>query len=215
MTIEKLIKIQSELKSPKNQFNKFGNYNYRSCEDILEAVKPLLIKEGLFMTISDEVVLIGSHNYVKASVWIIGKDFEHSVNAFAREPESQKGMSDSQITGSSSSYARKYALNGMFCIDDTKDADSMDNSKIVPKTESKTETKQYLNNDERPWLNDKQFKAVCERAKNDLSVIDKTIDAFKIKKIWFNELIEIKRNAVNSKMDNEIFPDEPTQEPPF
>lgn len=131
---DKLLNIQSELKAPKNQRNNFGGYQYRSCEDILEAVKPLLKENGLTLVISDEVVNIGSHNYVKALASL--QDSEgHSIEAtaYAREAETKKGMDDSQITGSTSSYARKYALNGLFAIDDTKDADSQDNRTQAPK----------------------------------------------------------------------------------
>jgi C1A family cysteine protease len=134
---EKLIKIQSELKAPKNQRNNFGNYNYRSCEDILEAVKPLLKAQGLTITISDTVENIGNHNYVKATATISDGTDKIEVSAYAREAETKKGMDDSQITGSTSSYARKYALNGLFAIDDTKDADSQDNRSQAPKTPQK------------------------------------------------------------------------------
>lgn len=117
-----LNKIQKELKAPKNQYNNFGKYSYRNCEDILEAVKPLLGDATLI--ISDEVVNIGNHNYVKATAILKNGDEIESTTAYAREAEEQKGMNDSQITGSTSSYARKYALNGLFCIDDTKDSDT-------------------------------------------------------------------------------------------
>ena len=122
--MNKLIEIQAELKAPKNQKNTFGKYNYRSCEDILEAVKPLLKNHGCTLTISDEIVLVGTRVYVKATVTIKDGKVTESANGFAREPESQKGMNEAQITGSASSYARKYALNGLFLIDDTKDADA-------------------------------------------------------------------------------------------
>ena len=122
--METLIKIQGELKAPKGQFNKFGNYKYRSCEDILEAVKPLCIKYDALLTLSDDVVQVGNDIFVKATVAIKCDGSEKSVSAFAKHSTSQKGMSDSQITGSASSYARKYALNGLFCIDDTKDDDT-------------------------------------------------------------------------------------------
>ena len=124
--MKNLIKIQSELKAPKNQRNNFGNYNYRNCEDILEAVKPLLDKYECTLTISDDIVEVGGRVYVKATARFndIKSGINSSVSAYAREPEQQKGMSESQITGASSSYARKYALNGLFLIDDTKDADS-------------------------------------------------------------------------------------------
>ena len=121
---EKLRAVQSALKAPKGQENKFGGYKYRSCEDILEAVKPLLAQNGLALTISDEVVMVGERYYIRATAMLTDGDQVHSVTAQAREPESRKGMDEAQVTGSSSSYARKYALNGLFCIDDTKDPDA-------------------------------------------------------------------------------------------
>jgi len=121
-----LANVQKELKAPKNQFNSFGKYNYRSCEDILEAAKPLCLENGLILNLSDTIKNVGPSNYVEATATVI--DIEtgemHSVTASARESVTKKGMDDSQITGSSSSYARKYALNGLFSIDDTKDADT-------------------------------------------------------------------------------------------
>lgn len=123
--IEKLIAVQSGLEAPKGQFNKFGNYSYRSCEDIIEAVKPLLKENGLALNISDEIVMVGDRVYVKAVAKVVdGNGASQSATAYAREPDARKGMDESQITGSSSSYARKYALNGLFAIDDNKDADS-------------------------------------------------------------------------------------------
>ena len=125
---QKLIEIQAELKAPKSQFNKFGGYNYRNCEDILEAVKPLCAKHEIVPLLSDEIVLVGERYYVKAVAKVTDGKEEIATTAFARESKDKKGMDESQITGSASSYARKYALNGLFCIDDTKDADFMDNS---------------------------------------------------------------------------------------
>jgi hypothetical protein len=140
---EKLLKIQSELKAPKSQFNSFGKYKYRSCEDILEAVKPLLAREGLTLTLSDEMEAIGNRNYVKATATLTSPETsrfvspvtgttitdailreEVKVTAYAREEEVKKGMDGSQITGAASSYARKYALNGLFLIDDAHDSDA-------------------------------------------------------------------------------------------
>ncbi len=121
---DKLLKIQKELKAPKNQYNKFGNYAYRSCEDIVEAVKPLLHAEGAVLVIADEVVCVGGKNYVKAMARVSDGKVAFEVTAYAREADTQKGMNEAQITGSASSYARKYALNGLFAIDDTKDADA-------------------------------------------------------------------------------------------
>jgi hypothetical protein len=116
--------IQSELKAPKGQFNQFGKYKYRSCEDIVEAVKPVLRKYNFALIITDDIVLIGERYYVKATAKISNGTITYSATAFAREEETRKGMDGSQVTGSASSYARKYALNGLFAIDDTKDADS-------------------------------------------------------------------------------------------
>lgn len=127
--MENLIKIQSELNAPKNQFNSFGKYKYRSCEDVLEALKPLLLKYNCVLTINDEIVQIGERYYIKATATITDWEKKESVSAFARESEEKKGMDSSQVTGATSSYARKYALNWLFLIDDSKDADTMDNSK--------------------------------------------------------------------------------------
>ena len=121
--------IQHKLKAPKGQYNSFGKYNYRSCEDILEGVKPLLKEHNLALLIDDEIVQIGERYYVKATAKITDGREIVSATAYAREPNTKKGMDESQITGATSSYARKYALNALLCIDDTKDADTMDNSK--------------------------------------------------------------------------------------
>lgn len=121
--------IQHKLKAPKGQYNSFGKYNYRSCEDILESVKPLLKEHDLALLIDDEIVQIGERYYVKATAKITDGRECVSATAYAREPDTKKGMDESQITGATSSYARKYALNALLCIDDTKDADTMDNSK--------------------------------------------------------------------------------------
>lgn len=121
---EKLTNIQKDLKAPKGQYNSFGKYKYRSCEDILEAVKPLLAANGCYLTLSDSVEFIGNRFYIRATATISDGENDIRVSAMAREEETKKGMDGSQITGTASSYARKYALNGLFCIDDTKDADS-------------------------------------------------------------------------------------------
>lgn len=123
--MKELVSIQQKLNAPKEQFNRFGGYKYRSCEDILAAVKPLLGENECTLTITDEMVLIGNRIYVKAMAKLTNKDGQsETATAFAREEEIKKGMDAAQITGSASSYARKYALNGLLCIDDTKDADA-------------------------------------------------------------------------------------------
>lgn len=127
--IERVIAVQSQLKAPKNQRNDFSGFNYRSCEDILEAVKPLLKAEGLCLTITDDIVMIGDRYYVKATATLTDGERSLPNQAFAREPEERAKMDGSQVTGSASSYARKYALNGLFAIDDTKDADTLNNGK--------------------------------------------------------------------------------------
>lgn len=127
MTIyEKLAKIQSTLKAPKSQYNAYAKFYYRSCEDILEALKPLLAEAKATLTIGDELELIGNRYYVKATVRFIDLENDAQImnTAYAREDDTKKGMDGSQVTGASSTYARKYALNGLFCIDDTKDADA-------------------------------------------------------------------------------------------
>jgi len=125
MTIHEILQaIQTELKAPKSQVNKFGGYKFRNCEDILESVKPLLAKHKASVTCSDEMVEIGGRFYIKATATLYANGESTFTTAFAREPEIKKGMDESQITGASSSYARKYALNGLFAIDDTKDADT-------------------------------------------------------------------------------------------
>ena len=140
---EKLAAVQSALKAPKSQYNKFGNYNYRNCEDIIEAAKPLLKANGLLLTMSDAIENIGERFYVKATATVIditdGNMF--FVEAYAREEKEKKGMDGSQVTGASSSYARKYALNGLFAIDDTKDSDTTNTGdEKEPAKEVKMET---------------------------------------------------------------------------
>ena len=147
--IEKLLNIQLELKAPKNQRNNFGGYNYRSCEDILEAVKPLLKANNCTLTISDELVNIGERYYIRATARLTDAENAGSYYeniAYAREAETKKGMDESQVTGACSSYARKYALNGLFCIDDVKDADAtnthgVESAITVRKEEPKAEAK--------------------------------------------------------------------------
>lgn len=123
---QKLLNIQEKLNAPKNQKNTFGNYNYRSCEDILEAVKPLCVAEKAAVLLNDEIMFVQGRFYVKATATLVDCESEEKIQttAFAREADAKKGMDDSQLTGCASSYARKYALNGLFCIDDAKDADT-------------------------------------------------------------------------------------------
>ena len=142
--MKELISIQSELKAPKSQYNKFGGYKYRKAEDILEAVKPLLAKQKCTLIITDDVVLIGNRIYVKATATIKNEKGEcETTTGWAREEETKKGMDGSQITGASSSYARKYALNGLFAIDDNADSDTTnDGQHQASQQQSQTQTQQ-------------------------------------------------------------------------
>ncbi len=145
---EKLSKVQSELKAPKGQYNSFGKYKYRSCEDILEAVKPLNAKHGVVLTVGDEVVEIANRFYVKATAVFVDIESGEKITntALAREDDAKKGMDGSQITGTASSYARKYCLNGLYCIDDTKDADTDEyrHQQERKPQESKPQERQYV-----------------------------------------------------------------------
>jgi hypothetical protein len=141
-TKSKLTQIQSKLKAPKGNYNEFGRYNYRSCEDILEAVKPILSEINAAITITDEIILVGDRYYIKATAQLFFDNcVAHFCTAYAREELTKKGMDAAQITGSASSYARKYALNGLLLIDDTKDPDTRDNtSPEAQKVPSKTKS---------------------------------------------------------------------------
>lgn len=140
MLSEKLVKIQSELVVPKSRHNSFGNYSYRSLEDILEAVKPLLSREGLVLTLSDTIELIGDYHYVKATARLTDGSHELIATAYAREAVERKGMDVAQITGASSSYARKYCLNALFLIDDTQDPDTEEYTKMKQEHQNKAVT---------------------------------------------------------------------------
>jgi len=163
MIHDKLIKIQGTLKAPKGQFNAFGKYKYRSCEDIVEAVKPLCVSEGVVLTISDEIVMLGTRYYVQATAQVSDGKETISVKGFAREAEIKKGMDESQITGAASSYARKYALNGLFCIDDTKDADSDEKHEVVSQ-----------------FINDKQKGTLLDMVTDSGANLSKLVAFFKI-----------------------------------
>lgn len=175
----KLVKVQNELKAPKSQYNSFGKYSYRNCEDILEALKPLLNEVKAIVNISDEIVLIGERYYVKATVKFIDAETGEVVeaSAMAREEETKKGMDASQLTGSTSSYARKYALNGLFAIDDTKDADTTNtHGKENVKSLSEAQLKRmyvigknagYENSKVDSMINQKYSKKACDMTKEE------------------------------------------------
>lgn len=172
--LNKLCRVQTKLKAPKSNFNSFGKYKYRSCEDILEAVKPILANENCTVNLSDEIVLIGDRYYVKAVATFMdctdGKSV--SVSAFAREEETKKGQDGSQITGTASSYARKYALNGLFLIDDTKDADTDEHAQIVKNGAEKDTSEPLATNAEK-----KVFYDRCSQLGVDYKVVAKQAGA--------------------------------------
>lgn len=160
----KLAAIQQALKAPKGQYNSFGKYHYRSCEDIVEAVKPLCAKNECVLTVTDAVVDISGRVYVMATatLWDCTEEKSMSVTAYAREPKDKKGMDESQITGMASSYARKYALNGLFCIDDTKDADT-DEAQVLRQEKGNSTASQkkvFLCEDCGMPISERRFKGV-------------------------------------------------------
>lgn len=162
---EKLMNIQTQLKAPKNQRNLFGKYNYRSCEDILEALKPILASVKATVTLSDVVELIGDRFYIKSTTTLTDteKGEKIEVSAYAREDETQKGMASAQVTGSVSSYSRKYSLNGMFCIDDTKDSDATNEH-------GKSAPKQYIAPTNKPPYKAQQPKEESNGVLNDKQI---------------------------------------------
>lgn len=160
----KLMDVQQTLNAPKNQYNSFGKYNYRSCEDILEGLKPCLKAAKACVQISDEIVVMNERYYVKATAMFIDAETGETVTntAYARESADKKGMDDSQVTGATSSYARKYALNGLFCIDDVKDADTRDN---------RDESKKKTNSAKASAAQMKRIADQCEKTGTNPSLV--------------------------------------------
>ena len=187
--MKELISIQQELKAPKGQYNSFGKYHYRSCEDILEAVTPLLGKYNCFLNLSDQIEMIGERFYVKATATITNSENKSVVaTASAREQENKAGMDASQITGSASSYARKYALNGLFCIDDTKDADTMDNTSEGKATPAAPAAEKKEDN--RPWMSEKNLNDIIERINGgDVAVADLAYEHYRMKKEYREKIV--------------------------
>ena len=182
----KLSFIQQQLIAPKNQYNSFGKYNYRSCEDILEGLKPCMKETGTAVTVTDEIVQIGDRYYVKATATLFDNETGECVfnTAYAREDDGKKGMDVSQVTGATSSYARKYALNGLFCIDDVKDADSRDNRQ--KEAEEQQQAEQQQKELENSVINEVKVKALLARCKKE------GVDPEKIKKLYrVNDLAEL------------------------
>jgi hypothetical protein len=185
----KLASIQQTLKAPKGQVNTFGKYKYRSCEDILEAVKPLL--GDLVLTISDDIVEVGGRVYVKATASLSSGSGNVSTTAFARESETKKGMDESQITGAASSYARKYALNGLFCIDDTKDSDATNQHDIKPSVSA------VLNGSQQPTAPN-EYDELVDKLYNSIQAIKTGIeinDLVMSKEAW-DELTDEEKEGI-------------------
>lgn len=192
--MKELIEIQSKLNAPKGQYNSFGKYKYRSCEDILAAVKPLLKETNCTITMSDNVELIGTRFYVRATATLINSAGEKEVTTgFAREDETQKGKDGSQITGSASSYARKYALNGLFAIDDTRDTDSLNNTANPPQS-SPTPNEQFSAY-AKPAIEQAQTSEDLTRIYNDYPDLQKSS--------VFLSALTARRKALGIKKSNE------------
>ena len=199
----KLQAIQMELKAPKGQYNSFGKYYYRSCEDILEAVKPLCQKYNAVLTITDEIVVIGDRYYVKATAVLTDLEGDGDVieaEACAREADSKSGMDASQITGSASSYARKYALNGLFCIDDVKDADDPSQ----PQRSKASETRGEQPQEQKAWKKEGGKTYVlsgngeyCELSRFSMKSLQKIVNDDKYKSIKWDIAKSIKEKQAN------------------
>jgi hypothetical protein len=202
---EKLLNVQAVLKAPKGQYNSFGKYNYRNCEDILEATKPLLKEHGLTLKLSDEIELIGDRFYVKSTVIVtdIETGEKDSSCGYAREEENKKGMDGSQITGASSSYARKYALNGLFCIDDNKDSDSTNthgkdgkSSSGGSKTEGKTSVTTISENQI------KRLYAIASKAGYDAEKIKSMVQTKYKKEV--KELVKVEYDHICNGLEGKV-----------
>lgn len=191
---EKLILVITELKAPKGQYNNFGKYKYRNAEDILEAVKPIAAKYGLYPKLTDEPILVGDWHYIKATASITDGVTTEYADAYAREPLSKKGMDESQISGTASSYARKYAMNGLYQIDDTKDADSDEYKKQVDSAKPKKVTK--IQADALQMKIDKLAILVTEKTGKEVS------GAAMAEKVTENKFLEV---IPLSKLDTEQY----------
>lgn len=195
---DKLLAVQCELKAPKSQYNSFGKYSYRNCEDILEAVKPLCEKHKAVVFLSDEIEMIGNRFYVKATATFVDVESLDTppivVTAYAREEESKKGMDGSQVTGASSSYARKYALNGLFDIDDTKDSDTTNTGDNQP---TQSQTKKQPTTPPKAQKGDNALSEVTKAAINASLLTYKKATGIEVKKT-----LEIIQSSLGFSVDN-------------
>ena len=187
--ITKLAFIQQELSAPKNQYNSYGKYNYRSCEDILEGLKPCLKNAGCALTISDELVVIGERYYVKATATLHDCESDKSVSniAYAREELTKKGMDASQITGAASSYARKYALNGLFCIDDVKDNDTNERKKEIDAKRKEAEEQAKAEAEQqkiaKQLIDEAKVNALITRCESENVPVEKILKLYKVESL--------------------------------
>jgi hypothetical protein len=209
--MNKLVEFQVKLKAPKGKFNSFGNYNYRSCEDILEAVKPIIHPEGFYLIFEDAVVQVGERYYFKAEAILTNGEEKFTGTGFAREEEGRKGMDASQVSGSASSYARKYALNALFAIDDAKDADTdehrmevtkraSDAKKPDPKPDQKKTPAKNL--PQKPILTEKQFKQGLERINDGEILYEKIMKKYNVRKEYDEALKQAEVLTQNIKNGN-------------
>ncbi|WP_193063421.1 ERF family protein [Oceanobacillus oncorhynchi] len=192
---QKLLEVQKKLKAPKGQWNQFSSFYYRSAEDILESVKPLNAEQGLLLTLTDEPILIGEWHYIKATATITDGNDSFSVTAYARESAQKKGMDDSQITGTASSYARKYAMNGLYLIDDTKDADT---------DEYQKQSNQKHGNQSGSSISEKQINRLYAIGKKaNVTVEDiKTVIMNKYNKTEVSQLTKKEYEEICSRLEN-------------
>lgn len=193
--------IQTEIKAPKNLYNSFGKYKYRNAEGICEAVKPYLAKENVSLTLADEIIEVGGRIYVKASATLMDNETDDYIQTFAlaRESAEKKGMDDSQITGTASSYARKYALNGLFLLDDTKDADSDEykNQIDAKKEQEKAEAEQKKI--ENSVISETKVKALLARCEKEGVDVQRILTLYKVKS--FADLTELKFRNINDNWE--------------
>ena len=209
-----LAEFQSKLKAPKGQYNNFGKYKYRSAEDIVEAVKPIINPEGFSLILSDEIIQVGERIYVKAIVTLSNGTINYQTTAFAREEEEKKGMDSSQITGAASSYARKYALNGLFAIDDTADSDATNDH--YDKKQSHDNQVQNKETDEKPWIDDKTIKKILGTMRlekptmigsvtfnNNNEIVDYVTKKYRMKKVYKEQLMDELNCELNKAFNNE------------
>ena len=193
----KLITIQQSLKAPKTQFNEFGNFKYRNAEDILDAVKPLLAQEGLSLVLSDQMEYIGERYYIKATAVLSDGEEEVTATAYAREDENRAGMSESQVTGCSSSYARKYALAGLFCLNDEKDSDAYDNGKkeqrntVAPKQNNLEILRGFCSQEKAKGTNTEELKKFFDYFSTKMPSWKGTVQPEKLWKSWNARTVDV------------------------